>query len=152
MRIPGWIYGSYVDPRFRLTPEERDRVHKLVHEKYLRGGTLAAYTFALIAAGWLMVAVGSIPFSRLLARVGVPGAMTVSTVTICIVAVVAAAWIYRCMYAKPMRRAMRDLGYPLCVACGYRLDGHATPTRCPECGADAPLDLPQTDAEDRRPR
>lgn len=46
------------------------------------------------------------------------------------------AWAYRTLYIKPVRRAMRDHRYDLCVACGYDLRGLGDKVeRCSECGA-----------------
>jgi hypothetical protein len=34
---------------------------------------------------------------------------------------------------RPMRQALVDCGHPVCIGCGYLLEGVAGP-RCPECG------------------
>ena len=46
------------------------------------------------------------------------------------------AWVYRTLYIKPVRQAMRDHGYDLCISCGYELRGLGDEVeRCPECGS-----------------
>jgi hypothetical protein len=52
------------------------------------------------------------------------------------------AWMFRSMYVKPVRRAMRDEGWDVCIECGYDLRGLDGDSRsCPECGASrAPRD------------
>lgn len=44
------------------------------------------------------------------------------------------AWAYNRIYARPCRRAMRDLGLQICLGCGYRLHGLPANANCPECG------------------
>ena len=48
---------------------------------------------------------------------------------------VASAWACRFIYIKPIRCAMREEGYILCINCGYDLRG-TDHEACPECGAD----------------
>ena len=50
------------------------------------------------------------------------------------------AWVYGRMYARPYRRALREVGVNVCVGCGYPLEGLATIDKCPECGASAAAD------------
>ena len=44
---------------------------------------------------------------------------------------------FRMLYGKRMARAMRqkinELGVPVCIECGYQMQGTSEP-RCPECG------------------
>ncbi len=43
--------------------------------------------------------------------------------------------IYTLMYVRPLRRALCELGYHVCVRCGYWLRGlDESITQCPECG------------------
>ncbi len=45
--------------------------------------------------------------------------------------------MYRSLYVQPIRKAMRDVGYDLCLGCGYELRGLGSDIRCcPECGAE----------------
>ncbi len=71
-------------------------------------------------------------------------------VSMCMVSVLFACWMYRYIYIKPVRRAMRDRGYDVCVNCGYRLQGlGASIANCPECGHPREA-LPMKDADDAR--
>ncbi len=45
------------------------------------------------------------------------------------------AWMFRSLYVRPVRMAMREAGYDLYLGCGYELRGlDESITRCPECG------------------
>jgi hypothetical protein len=45
------------------------------------------------------------------------------------------AFMYRALYVKPIRRAMRENGFDLCIECGYDLRNLAQSSdKCPECG------------------
>ena len=63
-------------------------------------------------------------------------AHTMALAIVCFLVWPYSAWVYRTMYIKPVRRAMRDHGYVLCIECGYELRGLGDETeRCPECGS-----------------
>ena len=56
--------------------------------------------------------------------------------------------MYRSLYVRPVRRAMRDAGYDLCIHCGYELRGLDTSIgRCPECGAEREAFTPPANTE-----
>ena len=44
-------------------------------------------------------------------------------------------WVLRNIYGPHLRRAMRDVGWEVCIKCGYSLRGLEDVKRCPECGA-----------------
>ena len=44
-------------------------------------------------------------------------------------------WVWRNIYGPHLRRAMRDVGWVVCIKCGYSLRGLEDVKRCPECGA-----------------
>ncbi|MCH8165114.1 MAG: hypothetical protein IH889_05855, partial [Planctomycetes bacterium] len=44
-------------------------------------------------------------------------------------------WVWRNIYGPHLRRAMRDVGWEVCIKCGYSLRGLEDVKRCPECGA-----------------
>ncbi|UCD76602.1 MAG: hypothetical protein JSV91_06690 [Phycisphaerales bacterium] len=46
------------------------------------------------------------------------------------------ALLLAALYVGPMRRALREMGYEVCVRCGYWLRGLGdADDRCPECGS-----------------
>ena len=90
------------------------------------GMTLIGWVF--LAATWDVLA-GALVWLR------VPQPRFASIALICIAVSIVAAWLYRFLYTRPVRLAMRDLGHDVCIGCGYRLQGlNADITRCPECG------------------
>ncbi len=44
-------------------------------------------------------------------------------------------WVWRNIYGPHLRRAMQDVGWEVCIKCGYSLRGLEDVKRCPECGA-----------------
>ncbi len=44
-------------------------------------------------------------------------------------------WVLRNIYGPHLRRAMRDVGWEVCIKCGYSLRELEDVKRCPECGA-----------------
>ncbi|MCH8344404.1 MAG: hypothetical protein IH983_10490 [Planctomycetes bacterium] len=44
-------------------------------------------------------------------------------------------WVLRNIYGPHLRRAMQDIGWEVCIKCGYSLRGLEDVKRCPECGA-----------------
>lgn len=132
-----WLVGNYADPEFQLTRARQREVTRLAHHKHLAGVTLWTWTIAMTIAGWLAVGLAVRPLSTLLLNNGLPpvAAFLTSILTLCAAVCLMAAWLYRLIYAKPVRRAMRDLGYDVCIGCGYRLRGlNDDIARCPECG------------------
>lgn len=62
-------------------------------------------------------------------------------------------WVLRNIYGPHLRRAMRDVGWEVCIKCGYSLRGLEDVKRCPECGAQRePMPESSTEAgpDDRR--
>ncbi len=49
--------------------------------------------------------------------------------------IVTTVWVLRNIYGPHLRRAMRDVGWEVCIKCGYSLRGLEDVKRCPECGA-----------------
>ncbi len=132
-----WLIGNYADPEFNLTRAQQREVTRLAHKKHLAGVTLWTWTIAMTISAWIVIGFLVRPFSSLLMQNGFTQiAAFLSTLVILVAGVcLIAAWLYRFIYVRPVRRAMRDLGYDVCVGCGYRLIGLTDDIqRCPECG------------------
>jgi hypothetical protein len=134
-----WLYGNFADPEFNLTRRQQHEVTRIAHKRHLKARTLVLTTAALVIGSYLMVGFGWDPLAGVLARTGIQPARWISLVSICVVAVLVSAWMYRYIYVKPVRLAMRDLGFDVCINCGYRLQGlNDSIAKCPECGATRP--------------
>jgi hypothetical protein len=130
-----WLLGNFTDPQYALARRDQFRLSNLAHERYVSR-----------KAFWLRTAVILAPligfFALLkpaLAWMGYGGQTGPYVIAIGVVVVLFwpwSAWMYRSLYVGPIRRAMRQAGYDLCIACGYDLRG-LPPERdcCPECGA-----------------
>jgi hypothetical protein len=130
-----WLFGNFADPEFRLTRAQQREVTRLAHRKYLPGFRLTIWTIAMGAGGWALMFLTFKPLASFLAEFSVPSPWVASGAIICVAVGIVAAWLYRSLYRRPVYRAMRDLGYDLCLECGYRLQGlDESITQCPECG------------------
>ncbi|MCA9290864.1 MAG: hypothetical protein KDA25_07035 [Phycisphaerales bacterium] len=134
-----WLVGNYADPQYDLTRDEQRRVTALAHEKHLPRAVLLGWTFAftLFAIGCIWA--GTPLLTPVLRLAGVPQASALGTIISGTIGTIIVIYAYRFVYARPARRAMRDLGYDICIGCGYRLDGLGSDiARCPECGSARP--------------
>lgn len=148
-----WLVGNFADPEFKLTRAQQREVTRLAHSKHLAGATLWTWTIAMTVVGWIVVGASVKPLAALLVRNGFSqiAALVCSIAVMCAAVSLAAAWAYRFIYVRPVRRAMRDLGFDVCIGCGYRLRGLPPEIdRCPECGSPrAPM--PKNNEEECRP-
>jgi hypothetical protein len=130
-----WLLGNYSDPEFTLSRREQREVTRLAHRNHLSKLKLFLCTGGMLVGSWLVIGFGWEPATALIRSAGIPMAPLVTLMVLCLVTVVVSSWLYRFIYVRPVRLAMRDLGYDICVGCGYRLTGlDDTIDRCPECG------------------
>jgi hypothetical protein len=135
-----WLLGNFADPQYELTQREQWRVTKIAHESYLSPARLWGSTIAFIVGGCLLYGTTSGPLSGLLVSWGVPFGAILGIAIPCLVVILGSAWLYRFIYRTPVRRAMRELGYDICIGCGYRLEGLGNEhSICPECGTEREL-------------
>jgi hypothetical protein len=132
-----WTYQSYVDADLKLSPETRKQAEQRMSAlmgrhrsfRWLVLGMCAATPFVVIFGGRFVVGLLndlSVPhwIGSLLGQVGVAA--------LCTAACLAVFWR---THVRPMRLALREMGYDICPRCGYWLKGlPTTEARCPECG------------------
>lgn len=132
-----WLFGNFTDPQYNLSRRDQHRLSMAAHKRYLSWYRFWGYSLVVIA-----VPIG------LAYRFGIPAVLDLlglakhtpgHTWAFAVVSLLVwpySAWAYRTLYINPVRQAMRDHGYDLCIACGYDLRGLGdTVDRCPECGA-----------------
>lgn len=133
-----WLWGNYIEPEWKLSRKESREVHRIVSKRYVRPVWLFGFTGAWVVivmvavkllhmpvAGWMGSLSMRYPFSWLASMVGIIVPLMVLSI-----------WSYRWVYTRPVRLAMRELGYDVCPGCGYWLRGlNESVMRCPECGA-----------------
>lgn len=113
--------------------EIRRRAKQLVARR--RSTWLVMLAFAVVVT----VAILFIPKTvLLLARWGIPRVVAILLVnlvtTLGLLGVVFVA-LHR-IWLRALRQAVRELGYPICVECGYDLRAdRSNPDHCPECGS-----------------
>lgn len=129
-----WLFGNFADPQYKLTRREQFRLSNQAHLRYVTPKAFLWRT-VLIALPWLGLLMLIKPT---LAYFGLgmqskPYMMVLMTLLVLFWPW--SAWMYRSLYIRPVRRAMREAGYDLCINCGYELRGlDESITQCPECG------------------
>ena len=131
-----WLLGNFTDPQYKLSRREQHRLSMAAHKKYLSWYRFWGYTLLVIAVPLVLAYELGIP--TVLGWLGLASQTPAHTWAFVIVSFLAwpySAWMCRTLYIKPVRRAMRDHGYALCIDCGYELRGLGDEiTKCPECG------------------
>ena len=143
-----WLFGNFADPQYALSRKEQRAVSRLAHLKYMSSMTFFGWTaFALLLPVGLTFGFGLPLCLRWLCLTGSNGSFMVGVAVILLLFWVWSAWVYRFVYTRPIRRAMREHGWDVCVGCGYLLKGlDAGIHACPECGWTREP-MPQEDAE-----
>ena len=137
-----WLFGNFTDPQYKLSRADQKRLTMKAHSTFLPARHMWLMTLALI-----LIMIGSYrlvhsQLQALLIMLGVPSTAAILSfswtgilASILWISFVwfASAWAYHFIYIKPIRRAMREEGFILCINCGYDLRG-AEHEACPECG------------------
>ena len=130
------LIGDFTDPQYKLSLREQHRLSITAHKKHLSWYRFWGYSLVVIAVPLGLAYRFGIP--AVLGWLGLSGQTLAYNWAFAIVSFLAwpySAWVYRSLYIQPIRRAMRDHGYDLCVGCGYELRGLGDEVeRCPECG------------------
>lgn len=127
-----WLWFDHFPPDLALTAVDRAKARKMARAHWKREprsyGAMRLYRQVMVPVGVLAILVlvagiywrKQLPVPALLPYFAVlyPGMM----------------WaLYRAR--RPfIRRALNNLGHPVCIGCGYLLHGISS-ERCPECGA-----------------
>ena len=132
-----WLLGNFTDPQYKLSRRDQHRLSMAAHKKYLSWRRFWGYSLVVMAVPFGLVFAFGIP--AVLDWLGLTRRTPAHTWAFAGVSLLTwpyCAWAYRTLYIKPIRRAMRDHGYDLCVSCGYELRGLGYDVkRCPECGS-----------------
>lgn len=138
--------GNFADPQYRLTRQEQKDISSLAHARYMPGLRLTTWSVLTIVAPILLLMKFAVPpIIGWLGYAGVSSAKTIAVAIIVLISWPLSAFVYGQMYVTPIRKAMRDRGYDICLGCGYLLNQlPAEITACPECGRrreSAPTDV-----------
>lgn len=143
-----WLWLDHFPAGMKLSDEERKAVRKLAHrlraqDPRYRGTRRRAALLALATIGPLSIVFllwmcwplfAGKPFSSAWANITSNAMAPIvfnALLWLCI------AWTIDRTTTPFIRRALCDLGRPVCIECGYILEGlDRSITRCPECGAD----------------
>ena len=148
-----WLIGNFADPQYSLPWREQMRLSWIAHEKHLSFTRWVVWTLLLIVAPFLLLM--KYIYGPFMSMAGM-GNRTPWYWAGWLVMIVFVFWpwsalMYRALYIRPMRRAMREAGWDLCVNCGYELKGlNESISKCPECGAkrEQPLRVPSASSDD----
>ncbi len=137
------LLGNFADPQYRLSRKDQTRLTWAAHHQHLLPRTLWLTVLGMVIACILIFGFAHPLLTSLLSSWGVrgdafpgmPWAWLVSATIYVGIVWIASAWGFRFIYIRPLRQAMRDDGYDLCLGCGYELKGLPDDrTVCPECG------------------
>jgi len=131
-----WMAGDFFDPSWSLSREEKRHLTRRAHTLYVNGRRLAIVTVAMFIVCAVAFVLGQAVINNLSSRAGLPQSITyVFSFLIMPVSLgFGVGTFYRFLYARPLRRAMREAGYTICIGCGYDLRGSVARDRCPGCG------------------
>lgn len=132
-----WLWGNYIEPEWKLSRPEVREVHRIVKKRHVRPAALFGLTAAWLAIMLAALKLLHLPAIGLLGSLGLWSwhAWMIGMAMIILPLMVLAIWTFRWVYTKPVRMAMRELGYDVCPGCGYWLRGLDDRVQhCPECG------------------
>src|SRR5437870_3313626 len=129
-----WLWGNYLDPEWKLSAQQRREVYRIGRRRYLKK-THLVLTMSVL----LVIAVALLECRRFVEAAliswNAPYAFHISGAAVALVIGLIAGATFGFIYVRPVRCALRDLGYDVCVHCGYWLRGLAENAKnCPECG------------------
>ena len=132
-----WLFGNFADPDYKLDPRQQRELSNLAHARHMPHSIFLLWTIAVLILPFGLIFKFALPATlRWLGKDGQTGPFMIGVLIVLFLFWIWAAWVYRFIYTRPMRRAMRERGQQICVNCGYRLIGlDDTVDRCPECGS-----------------
>ena len=132
----GWLLFQYAPADLTLSRGERAEVRRRTWHAYRT--TPSSLIISLITATCLGVLFAAVMFlldQKLLGNMYFIVLFAAPLVLIAITWIVN-AFVGRWLYGKAQRHALREMGYEVCLACGYYLRGLSDDVQqCPECGA-----------------
>jgi hypothetical protein len=131
-----WLWFDYVPREIQLDASQRtDLAHTMRwHHHWNWTQSLA---FALVLAAIIAVNIWAMgPIVRLIPALSSSVVSIILRILSAVVAWVTVAWIRRSNAEPATAQALRELGFDMCIECGYWLrDLRADQSSCPECGA-----------------
>lgn len=129
-----WLLGNFTDPQYRLSRREQFRLSNVAHLHFV--SKWAFWWRVMLILLPLLVALKLLrPALAWMGLSGQTGPYVIALLMIVALFWPWSAWMFRSLYVRPVRMAMREAGYDLCLGCGYELRGlDESITRCPECG------------------
>lgn len=140
-----WVLFDHVPPGITLTADERRELTKRAgeHRFRARSSRLANLQWILVVSGASLISMIIIALIMVLffPRAELESlrlaALASNPVVVAIAFWLAIAGYYHISHAPHVRRALNDMGHPVCITCGYALrDLPDETTKCPECGAE----------------
>jgi hypothetical protein len=147
-----WLFGNFTDPQYKLPWRQQFSLSNQAHRRYVTESTFLSRTILIVAPFLLLLILvrpGLVYFGyggRNLPFLIVTGALVMLFWPW-------SAWMYRSMYAGPIRKVMREVGNDVCIECGYELRGLGDDIkRCPECGANRDIPARRASESEEAPR
>ncbi|MCZ6834856.1 MAG: hypothetical protein O7G85_03705 [Planctomycetota bacterium] len=134
-----WLIYDYIPPEQNLSRGERRAVRKQVNaeaRKMQRQSRILTWPFSFILVAGVVLGIRFLIYFFISQRYPV-GLVYLFTFPIIVYLILALLWRYR--YEKCTFRVLNQRGHPICLHCGYLLQGQPDDqppdqARCPECG------------------
>jgi len=131
----GWLVFQYSPTELKLSRAQQREASQRTRRAYRTSPksvlviiSTATVLGVLVAAALLVPHIHLGKHATLLAYVIIPLALAV-------IAWLLIAWACRVIYVRANRQALREMGFLVCLGCGYDLRGRGDAHHCPECGA-----------------
>lgn len=132
----GWLVFEYAPTELKLSRAQRREARQRTRKAYRT--SFKSILIMLSTATVLGVVVGA---ALMMPHINLGRHSTLLSYVIIPLALAAFAWLLiawacRAIYVRANRQALREMGFAVCLGCGYDLRGLGDAVRqCPECGA-----------------
>ncbi|MCZ6612053.1 MAG: hypothetical protein O6941_05410 [Planctomycetota bacterium] len=134
-----WWSGGVLGDGITLSRDQWRTVNRRAFVDFLRHPLrVAAFLGVQMVPVLLLTVVGQNAAPLLIGPTGPVNHMTLIVVLAILIwyaaQMVTTLWVWRNIYGPHLRRAMQDVGWEVCIKCGYSLRGLEDVKQCPECG------------------
>ena len=105
-----WLFGNFTDRQYRMSVRDQMRLSNRAHEGFVSGRAFMRWTVLVVLPPFVVAFVLLTPVLGWLGYGGDSLAWTIASIVLLFLFWIWSAWMYRYLYIKPIRRAMREAG------------------------------------------